>query len=132
MPNLFELPLPRSTQEWLGGVGALIAASGDAADIAAFNTFASGLATPMMQPSSAQNLTIVVYRALAKAELNAPAAVQGMFVPAGNPFDAMMAVGKVLGNARHDILIVDPYLDEKALKDFAVSRARKGATASLG
>jgi hypothetical protein len=39
MPNLLEsLPLPRSTQEWLGRVGALIAASDDVIDQAEFQT----------------------------------------------------------------------------------------------
>jgi hypothetical protein len=126
MPNLHEpLPLPRSTQEWLGRVGALIEASGDTVDIREFNTYASSVGTPLMQLSSAQNLTVVVYRALAKAELNAPAAVQGMFVPAGSAFDAMAAVAKVLGKASSDVLMVDPYLDEKALTDFAVLAPEK-------
>jgi hypothetical protein len=121
MPDLNDhLPLPRSTYEWLGRVGALIHASGEVIDIAEFNTYASSLNTPVMHFSSAQNLRVVIYRALAKAELNAPAAVQGMFLPAGSAFDAMAAVAKVLGEAGPDVLIVDPYLDEKVLTDFAV------------
>jgi hypothetical protein len=61
-----------------------------------------------------------VYRALAKAELKAPAAVQGSFIPAGNAFDAFSAIAKVVGNAQQNVLIVDPYLDEKALTDFTI------------
>ena len=46
--------------------------------------------------------------------------VQGSFIPAGNAFDAMIAVGRVLQSAASDILIVDPYMDEKVLTDFTV------------
>jgi hypothetical protein len=56
---------------------------------------------------------------LAVAELKAPTAAQGAFIPAGNAFDALKALGKVLGGAKGDLLIVDPYMDEKALSDFA-------------
>jgi hypothetical protein len=121
MPNLREhLPLRRDTQEWLGRIGALIAASGEVIDIAEFNTYAACLSKDTMQLSAAQDLAIVVYRALAKAELKAPISVQGSFIPAGNSFDAMAAVGKVLGQATRDVLIADPYLDEKGLTDFAL------------
>jgi hypothetical protein len=56
---------------------------------------------------------------LAVAELNAPAAAQGAFIPAGSAFDGFAAVGKVLSAAKGRLLIVDPYLDEKVLTDFA-------------
>jgi hypothetical protein len=121
MPDLYaQLPLPASTQEWLGRVAALIAASGDIIDIAEFNTYSTSLSKGTLQFHAAQDLGVIVRRALAKAELNAPAAVQGSFIAAGNAFDAMAAVGKVLIQAGREVLIVDPYLDEKALTDFAV------------
>lgn len=121
MPNLYEqLPLSASTQEWLGRAGALIAASGDVIDIAEFNTYVSSLSKGTMQFHAAQDIGVVVRRALAKAELNAPAAAQGAFIPAGNAFDAMAAIGKILEQATRDVLIVDPYMDEKALTEFAL------------
>jgi hypothetical protein len=112
-------PLPRPTQEWLGRVGALIAASGEVADIAEFQTYVSSLSYAGMQEISAQQVMSIVFRALAKAELRAPSAVQGSFIPAGNSFDALSAIAKVFGHAALDLLIVDPYMDEKALTDFA-------------
>jgi hypothetical protein len=57
------------------------------------------------------------------AELESPVAVQGTFIHAGNVFDAMVALGKVLKSATKDVLIVDPYMDEKALSDFALKGA---------
>lgn len=42
----------------------------------------------------------IAHQALAKAELHAPAALQGAFITAGNTFDAFAAVGKVLSMVR--------------------------------
>jgi hypothetical protein len=85
-----------------------------------FNTHVGSLGMSTMQLSAAQGLAVTVHRALAKAELKAPAAAQGSFIPAGNAFDALSAIGKILGRATRDVLIVDPYMDEKALTDFAL------------
>lgn len=65
----------------------------------------------------------LLYASLAIAELKAPDAVQGAFIPVGNAFDAMVGVGKALSPAKGDVLIVDPYMDEKALTDFALLAA---------
>lgn len=62
----------------------------------------------------------VLYKMLATAEVKAPSSAQGAFIPAGNSFDAMAAVGKILSEASTSALIVDPYMDEKALTDFAL------------
>lgn len=61
-----------------------------------------------------------LYKLLAIAELKVPAPSQGAFIPAGNTFDAMAAVSKVLSQASTSALIVDPYMDEKVLTDFAL------------
>lgn len=61
-----------------------------------------------------------LYRALAAAELAAPVSLQGSFIQSGNSLDAMAAVGKVLSAATTTVRLVDPYMDDKALSDFAV------------
>jgi hypothetical protein len=71
-----------------------------------------------------------LYQALALAERDAPAQNQGAFIPAGNAFDAMSAVGKVLERASNSIRIVDPYMDCKVLTDFAVL-AKEGVLIQL-
>ena len=63
-------------------------------------------------------ITWIVNRALAVAELRAPISARGAFLPVGSSFDALGAVGKVLRTATRSILIVDPYLDAKAVEDF--------------
>ena len=48
-----------------------------------------------------------------------PIASDGAFIGAGNVLDAFAAIGSVLESAKTDVLIVDPYMDEKALTEFA-------------
>jgi hypothetical protein len=79
---------------------------------------------------AAQGIMSILYRALAAAELNAPVPLSGSFISAGNALDAMAAIGKVLGTAKRDVLIVDPYADEKALTDFA-PLAREGISVRM-
>jgi hypothetical protein len=74
---------------------------------------------PWDRQTVANQIAMYLHRALAHAELRAPLPARSAFIPAGNAFDAMVAVGKVLGGTTLDVLIVDPYMDEKALTDFA-------------
>jgi hypothetical protein len=48
-----------------------------------------------------------------------PVAGDGAFIGAGDVLDAYTAIGKILETAKVDVLIVDPYMDEKAVTDFA-------------
>lgn len=72
----------------------------------------------------------ILYRALAYSESLAPAAAQGAYIPAGSVFDAMAAISKILSAAQQEALIIDPYMDEKALTDFA-GLAQAGVTIKL-
>jgi hypothetical protein len=47
--------------------------------------------------------------------------VQGSFIVAGGAFDAFAAIGKVIATATNDVLMVDPYMDERTLTDFATT-----------
>ncbi|MFC5694632.1 hypothetical protein ACFPU0_03550 [Pseudomonas sp. GCM10022186] len=106
-------------QRWLGRAAALIEAGGDIADIAAFKVACGGLGG-VLHNGNVQTITTVIFRALARAELAAPATAQGSFIPAGEPFSALAAVSKVLGAATRSVLIVDPYADANLLTEFAV------------
>jgi hypothetical protein len=118
MPDLDQYgPIPPETLRWLGRAHVLVTATGDTVDAAGLKAAADMLA--ISRELSAASIRAIVYRALASAEARAPASAQGAFIPAGNAFDAMTAVGKVLASAKRDALIVDPYMDEKALTDFA-------------
>ncbi|WP_188855499.1 hypothetical protein [Aureimonas glaciei] len=82
--------------------------------------------------SAAAALVPILYRNLAVAEMNAPAPARGAFIPAGNEFDAFAAIGRVLTTAEADALIVDPYMDERTLTDFAVLATEQSDNSAAG
>jgi hypothetical protein len=123
MPDLkVDGEYPSETKHWLARASALVDEAGSLTDKAAFGIAykQAFVAERMIRHAAAREIEALMFRVLAVAELAAPAAAQGAFIPAGNPLDAMAAVGKVLQQARNDAFIVDPYMDEKALTDFAV------------
>ena len=52
------------------------------------------------------------------AKIKSPDLSQENFIGAGKGFDAFTAITKVFGKATKEILIIDPYLDEKIFTDF--------------
>jgi len=104
--------------KWLGKSVA-VAAQLDRLDAGELTAISSTMHMAGNSPT-VEKTNAVLYRLLAKAELLAPVAEQGSFVAAGNPLDAMAAIGKVLREAQTSVRIVDPYMDEKTLTDFAV------------
>ena len=112
------------THRWLGRAAALVEESGGGGVIDPVGfTVASdslfGRAETRLQ--NAHRIVAILYRALARAEQNAPASAQGAFIPIGAAFDVFQAIGKVLSTATKDVLIVDAYMDAKVLTDFAAS-----------
>lgn len=74
----------------------------------------------MLRDQNAGTILAIAHQALAKAEIRAPAELQGAFIAAGHSFDAFAAVGKALGTATTDVFIIDPYADHTVLTDYAV------------
>jgi hypothetical protein len=62
-----------------------------------------------------------MYLALGVAERSAPAETVGGFIPVGSPHDALMAIAPVFGQASRDIVIVDPYMSQIVINNFALS-----------
>lgn len=112
-------PLTAETNIWIARMTALAEPTLDAGEKLMLKTAAQGL-EGLLRPSNAQTVLAILYRALARAELSAPPAAQGMFIPAGGLFDAFVAFGKVLSAAAENVLFVDPYAAGNALSDFAV------------
>lgn len=102
---------------WLGRADALVNQGGDIGDKVDFRS-AAGLMDKVAWPTGLEQMKRVLYRILAAAELKAPPAARGAFIPVGNAFDAFAAVSKILQAAKRDVLIVDPYMDETALTEF--------------
>jgi hypothetical protein len=118
MPDLMALGLlSPETLRWLGRAHVLVReAEGPPAEIE-FKQHLTALETDRFY--APQRIAGLLYRALATVETEVPASFAGMFIPAGNTFDAMAAATKFFALARAELLIVDPYLDEKILTDFA-------------
>jgi hypothetical protein len=122
MPDLEAYgDLSSDTQIWLARAYMLVEAAGvGLSDEATFKVACEQLQLSAPREISAAKIRAIVYRALARAERQAPASAQGAFVVKGNVFEAMAAIGKVVKAAANDVLIVDPYMDDKALTDFAI------------
>jgi hypothetical protein len=114
--------LSSSTHEWMGKAHALIMELGSVVDGAQLSGLHDQLSkfSPKM---TSDPIFAILYRALGTAELRAPASARGAFINAGSALDAMAAVGRVLSKATTVVRIIDPYMDEKAVTDFAVLAA---------
>jgi hypothetical protein len=128
--HLAEMPeIPRTltpeVNKWFGRLVALVECT-KSTDISALKTGVEFLETNRIH--SLQTIFAVAYAALARAELEAPAAIQGTFIATGHALDAFAAIGKVMATASSDILIVDPYADAKLITDFAVQAPEVGVS----
>lgn len=105
---------------WLGRAEALIEAASGLAERFSFDRRKDKLLTATLQDGELhmRHIRSLLFTALAKAELNAPAASTGAFIPAGNAFDTITAIAGVLRECRGSILVVDPHMDAIALTDF--------------
>lgn len=111
-------PLSVDQMTWLGRAEALVASGGGLAAQVDFSVSRQSLSRPTERSAAQQTLMLLLYRILADAELASPPGAQGAFIPVGNSFDAYAAVAKVMSSAKHDVLIVDPYMDDTVLIDF--------------
>jgi hypothetical protein len=118
MPDLKAMgPLPAETLRWLGRADALVGEAEGAMAQIEFQQHRNTL--EQYRQAGAERIAGLLYRALATVETEVPASFAGAFVPAGNTFDAMAAATKIFALAKVELLIVDPYLDEKILTEFA-------------
>jgi hypothetical protein len=117
MPEIPNLgPIPANVAQWLGRADAVIETFPDfhlKGDWRVAQTMLT-----MARSSAVQQINLIIHRAVAAAELSAPASARGAFIPVGRAFDAFAAVGKLFQTAKSDVLIVDPYLDETILTEF--------------
>jgi hypothetical protein len=120
LPDLSRGTITPEINRELGRLIALVEHTGAGGiDIIALKSAIQFLGGPN-QAVNAQTISSIGYAALARAELDAPAATQGSFIASGNPFDAFASVGKVFSVASKDLLIVDPYADGNLLTDYSV------------
>ncbi|PDT87496.1 hypothetical protein CO669_25360 [Bradyrhizobium sp. Y36] len=112
-------PLTTDQLTWIARAEALIERAGDMGAKVEFGAAKMSLALPSSRALGHQTMMMAIHRVLAAAELASPAGARGAFIPVGSPFDAYSAVAKIFAAAASDILVVDPYMDDTMLLDFA-------------
>jgi hypothetical protein len=119
-PDLKADPTP-DTRRWVARVFTLIEAGKlvDGMSIISFRSSSQGL-EGVLREVNADTILAIAHQALAKAELHAPAGLQGAFIAAGHGLDAFAAVGKALDTATADVFIIDKYADAKVVTNYAV------------
>jgi hypothetical protein len=123
--------LSAEEEEWIARAHALVALISpmDAVEIR-IGTDRLGSVSAGNLPGGGMKIRQAVRRALAIVELAAPPATRGAFILTDSPMDAFSALAKVFAAAKDDLLIIDPYMDEKLLMDFA-PLAAEGVTIRL-
>jgi hypothetical protein len=106
---------------WLGRAAALVEAAGNTVDAVEFAVAMDDVIGESIMHKhirAVKKVSGILFRAYARVEAKAPRSLQGSYIPAGNPFDALAAISKVFAGAKTGLLIVDPYADEVLLRDF--------------
>lgn len=117
--DIYKTQTTPETQQWVGRVAALIKDTLGAVGTINLTTCRNHLRSDIFGPAAANQIMGLLYEAVAVVELELPAGAQGAFIPAGSTFDAMAAVSKIFSSSTKDLLVVDPYFDEKILTEFA-------------
>lgn len=113
-------PLSPEAETWLARAYALVRAGGDVGDIVNMKQLTTDFEEKVYRDQAAKRVLDILRRTAAVAELASPTSAQGAFIHSGDVFAAMIALGKIFKGATKDVLIVDPYMDETALSDFAL------------
>ena len=116
--------LSAETMAWLGRASALVSEAEKINGISLFSmkfdAAAEKLVKTLSPSAQARQIILILNSVLARLEVKTPAQSRGAFVSAGEEFDAISAISKILGDAKSDVLFIDPYMDERALMDFGI------------
>lgn len=108
-------------RRWVAKALALVSASGNVVVTAKVSVAASSLRPTPEGFTHFNEIYMGLLVVMEGLELILPASLSGTFIPAGSTFDAHAAFSRVVSQAKKDVLLVDPYLDEKALTEFGQS-----------
>lgn len=107
-------------QRWFGRVAILIREMGELPDYVSFNMAVENLHSIRDYPRHVQEITAILNRTLAQAELRATPAARAAFIPVGEVFAAFATVSRIVAEARSCVMFVDPFADANLLTEFAV------------
>ena len=120
VPDFSKPPDAPETLNWLGRVTVLVERVLGLADTIELKNNIGLLYNSQYRKTYAYKILAILYRALASAEAKTPIEMQGAFIPVGSPYDALVAVGKVIKLATSEVFFVDPYADHLILERFAI------------
>ena len=123
VPDFSNPPDAPETLNWLGTVAVLVERVLGLADTIELKNNIGLLYNSQYRKNYSYKILAILYRALASAEAKMPIEMQGAFIPAGSPYDALVAVGKIIKIATSEVFFVDPYADHLLLQDFAILAA---------
>ena len=122
--NLHDPPI----QRWLGQAYAAVEASGDRLEAIQFRTRSDGLDSPIRNQNAAA-LRGMLQRLLARLESKLPT-LGAAFLAKGDLWAAFTLISDIFGQAKSDLLVVDPYLSDSILREYA-ERLTEGVTLRL-
>ena len=98
-------------------------AFGHSIDLISFKHSIDGLDSALRH-INAQTIAATVHRALARAELIAPAAAQGAFIALRESLSTVAAIARIMTVGKRSAVIVDPFADAQTLTDFGYLHQR--------
>jgi hypothetical protein len=121
MPSFTAWPVSDEENHWLARAFSLLELTQVTVDASLFKQAVTDVNSPHrnVKDDGLTQVKLILFRALHRTERKVPVGLQGAFLGVGDAFEALMAVGKILGSATSDILIIDPYADAKILDDYA-------------
>lgn len=112
--------LPLATTQWLAKACALVrAGDGIGLEAAKIDAAVERLVGTFSPEDASRQITLILHRVHARLEIDLPAESKGAFISAGDQFDGFSAIAKLLGEAKSEAMIIDPYLDGTVIIDFA-------------
>lgn len=93
-------------QRWFGRVAVLIREMGELPDYVSFNMAVENLHSIRDYPRHVQEITAILNRTLAQAELRATPAARAAFIPVGEVFAAFATVSRIVAEARSCVMFV--------------------------
>lgn len=101
------------TLTWLAQAIALVEHSENTMVALELRMAAENVGSSYQRWDAARKIELILRTSLARAELSVPVSSQGAFIPAGNTFDAFVAVGKAFDAAKNEVFILDAYANDK-------------------
>jgi hypothetical protein len=104
-------------QRWLGQAHEAVEASGDLLEAVQFRTRSDSLDSPIRNQNAAA-LRGMLQRLLARLESKMPN-LGAAFLAKGDVWLAFTLISDIFGQATSDLLVVDPYLSDSILREYA-------------